>query len=571
MVFAVYAPEDCLAAEDTRMALFPLAVDDAGKYAVLQDGITAMLAGRLAAKEGVTIVESTLDEQQRREFAAGYPETSVMAQLGVEYIGSGRIVAEGDMLQLRMQLYAADGAPPEQIEVAAAGDQEILAAVDHLASRIAMKVVGEPAPATLAGDDAAQTTEQGLQAFRTEHPDRRYKEEIVSGAAVSSEDAGMAISRGDFSRRKTELEDTPVAVAQEDINDDGVDEIVLLFETGLRILQYDRGIVKETSRFDMVPSLEVHAMNLADLDDDGQSEIYVSAVKNGRFASMILTWSEQLGFRIIMENIRYGIRPLELPGEGGILAGQASSMKDDAFLKPGVFRLKVDRQNSTVEKGKTITLPRGLNLFDFVVGDLDGDGLNETIAITSNMKMVVYGPDNRMRWRSERDYGGSLRYLGSRWQGEEDNFPTGNPDQDGELALELQYLPVALRLADSNGDGNMDIISARNELAMDNALKFFPNLRSFSSGRIVCLTWEDGGMKELWNTEAMNGHVAGFDFIIKESSAAEKENTTNVRLVVGHSGGKGLEDLLSFTGGQNALLVYDFAIGSPSRDSHGSQ
>lgn len=571
MVFAVYGPKNCLAAEETRMAMFSFAVDDAGKYAPLQDGITAMLAGRLAAAEGVILVESMLDEQQRRDFAAGYPETPVMVQLGVDYIGSGRMVAEGDMLHLRMQLYPADGAPSEQIEVTAADDQEILAAVDRLASQIAMKIVDGPPQGTIAGDGAAQAAEQGLQGFRTEHPDRRYKEEIVSGAAVYTENAGMAISRGDFSRRKTELEDTPVAVAQQDINKDGLDEIVLLSQADLRIFHYDRGIVEEVGRFAVEPSLEAHAMNLADLDDDGQSEIYISAVKNGRFASMILSWSKQHGFQTIMENIRYGLRPLELPGEGVILAGQSSSMKDDVFLEPGVFRLKMDRRNSIVEKGKTISLPRGLNLFDFVVGDLDGDGLNETIAITGNMKMVVYGPGNRMRWRSDREYGGSLRYLGSRWPDEEDNFPTGNPDQDDGPALELQYLPVELRLADSNGDGKMDIISAGNELAMDNVLKFFPNLRSFSSGRIVCLTWQDGGMKELWNTETMNGHVAGFDFVVKEDSAAQTENATNVRLVVARSVGRGLEDLFSFAGGQNSLLVYDFAIGSPSSAQRGTQ
>jgi hypothetical protein len=34
--------------------------------------------------------------------------------------------------------------------------------------------------------------------------------------------------------------------------------------------------------------------------------------------------------------------------------------------------------------------PRGVNLFDFTLADLDNDGLIEKIAITRDLKLVVY-------------------------------------------------------------------------------------------------------------------------------------------------------------------------------------
>lgn len=547
-----------------KVAILPFDTTSAGKYEALKDGLKSMISGRLASRKKIVVVPVASSSADRQLLIDGYPEktASLFQKIGADFVGAGRMAIMDGKLQLQVTFYSVKGTPPIEVSVEAEGDQQILPAVEILVLRIEEQVLGLKNELSVADLEASQ--KKGTEGFMTEHPDRQYKEEIVTGAAVSAEDGGIAIARGDLLRRKSLLEDGIVSLAVEDLDGDGSDEIFIVSDKNLKVMHYDRGLLKQLGVYDFSESLEVHAINIADLDGDDRSEIYLSAVANDRFSSVILGWSAQSGFRVIREQIRYGIRPLNLPDGSSFLVGQAQTIRGEKFLRPGVFVLDQKENGAGFTRGKRMFLPEGINLFDFVIADLDNDGLVEKVAITRDLKLVVYDANNNLLWRSTTDFGGGVNYLGSRWQ-EEVNKATGPGDvnKDGFTNADLYYLPVRLIARDGNNDGNVDLIVAKNELSTFKVLK---NLRSFKTGKVVCMNWNGSSMQEVWTTDTMDGYVADFHFTNEFGDTSmltdsqPSDNSEKVRLVVGQVAASGLENLLPFGEAPSNLVVYEFKI-----------
>lgn len=559
-----------------KVALFPFHAEHAGKYENLKNALHLMLAGRLATRDGISVVDNTLTATEQESFVTRYPEAieAVFAKMNADFIGSGEMILEGTRLNLRMRFFSKDGRVPIRISSYADNEQQVMPAIDALASKIGEKLFGLRAP----GSAVITTVEKqkGIDAFQTEHPDRSYKEKIISGVAVFAEDEGMMISQDNMLRRRAELAGHIVALSVADLDSNGIDEIVVASEKNIWVYHYNRGILELLSRYSLQIDIKTHAMNIADLDGDGQSEIYVSAVEEGRFSSMILTWSMEAGVRVVADKIRFAIRPIDIPRIGYRLIGQAASIKKNPFFEPGLYYMNMNMDVSTdpVVQGEKLFLPRSFNLFDFVYADIDGDGLYEKVAITGDMKMVVYNRENRLMWISKDDYGGRNLYVGERWV-ENDSAIYGEPSDKGEeINMSLQYLPVPLLAMDINGDGKDEILSGKNTLS---TYRVLVNLRNFSGGKMVCLGWNGQAMRELWQTDTLDGFIADFDLNIEPlpENGKIKQNEmlagTKMQLFVGQVAGQGVTDLLGFLADSGSLVVYDFDILNKTTFAEGAQ
>jgi hypothetical protein len=320
--------------------------------------------------------------------------------------------------------------------------------------------------------------------------------------------------------------------------------------------------LEELAVYPYESALAVHAMNIADLDGDGHSEIYLSAVENQRLSSMILTWNPKNGFQVLMNKIRWAIRPIDLPGEGYVLAGQSRARARSYFLERGIFLLNIDAAGQSISRGKRLFLPESYNLFDFVYGDIDGDGAEEIVSITSNTKLALHDRENSLVWIGEDDFGGSKTYLGSRWR-KDGVTVIGEVANDGENYLELQYVPVRLKAVDINGDGKDEIISVKNTLATFRALR---NLRGFSSGNVVCLSWDGHKMKELWATDLLDGHIADYDIMVHDSAKLdspgknEEDAVTGIRLYAAQIPTAAFANVINISSKKGNLVVYNFKI-----------
>ncbi|HKJ66167.1 MAG TPA: hypothetical protein VJ969_12235, partial [Desulfopila sp.] len=292
----------------------------------------------------------------------------------------------------------------------------------------------------------------------------------------------------------------------------------------------------------------------------------ISAVDDDRFSSVVLTWTQAQGFRVLAEDIPWAIRPLAIPGEGYRLIGQDRSVKVIRFFESGLYYIDIDYAAGDIVRGERLFVPKGINLFDFILADIDGDALYERVAITRNMKLMVYDHQNRLVWASTEDYGGRNIYLGDRWLENDSAIYGQEVSKSGEALFELQYIPVRLVARDMDGDGGEEVLAARNSLSMFRGLT---NLRSFSDGNVVCLRWTGAGMQELWSTDTLGGHIAAFDVTSSMASrpmgnalkAAADETTVNeVSLYVGQVPANGLGGILNAFADKGNLVVYNFRI-----------
>jgi hypothetical protein len=103
------------------------------------------------------------------------------------------------------------------------------------------------------------------------------------------------------------------------------------------------------------------------------------------------------------------------------------------------------------------------------------------------------------------------------------------------------------------------------------------NLRSFKTGKVVCMSWNGSGLQEAWTTDTMDGYVVDLFFTNEfgeNSLLTDKQDTENegkVRLFIGQTALGGLENLLPFGEVPTNLVVYEFKLSSASAELLGKE
>ncbi len=542
----------------SRVVFLPFDVSAAGKYAPLQAGLQNMLVSRLAVKDRIEVVEYGLDKSEISRLKRSVKTEEGVAlfeQLNTDYIVSGGLFALDRGLQLQVAFHpAAREKQTVKLSILAEGDEEIVEAVDLLSKRIAEKIFGYESQEVQPGLAA---TQRGSEGFRTDHPEKMYKKGFYRGESM--EGTGQLFTSTGI-RKSLKIPIHMVSMATGDLDGDGGREIIMAGSGELRIFQFRKGIFKKISSISVSQTLKIHAINIADVNKDGKKEIYVSANDGFLVSSLIMEWSPQEGGRVLLKNIPWYIRPLEIPGEGTILAGQNRGLKRIDAVRPGIFRLVWAAGGKKLKEGETISLPRSVNLFDFLLADLDGDGSVEKIVINHSEKLLVYNDANRIQWVSEGEFGGSKNYLGPRMgQANESGLfhSLGEAEEDERV---LNFVPTRLIVTDANNDGKPDIVIGRNKLT---SWRFLENLRSYEGGFISCLTWNGTAMTELWRTNNISGYVADYSFVTVplaegtpagEGMSGQKQRTM---LYVGQIPDRGVYSFLTPGGDDTQLLAYE--------------
>jgi hypothetical protein len=229
------------------------------------------------------------------------------------------------------------------------------------------------------------------------------------------------------------------------------------------------------------------------------------------------------------------------------------------LVRPGVFLLTLDAINN-ISKGERLPLPSGVNLFDFVYADLDGDDFYEIVAVDQKEKLRVYNPGNELMWVSEKNFAASKIYLGPGRGGMSDANTRRNFSPDEDLERELIFVPAKIIVTDINKDGKEEIVvSEGKKLGLD----WFNRLRIYDSGAVVSLAWDGSVLAESWRTGNLQGHVAGYGFTLldgpqqQESTKNDDMIQTMGRLFVGHLPKSGSLAELIPGSGETELKVYD--------------
>ncbi len=538
-----------------RVMILPFDGTAAGNFAYLTDSVRSMVSSRLAAKNGVEIVDYALKAQEIKKLENGekiLPKNgSLFTRFHVDYVISGGLYKLQSGLKIQVLVTGRhEPDSPGKFSAQAVNEGHILEAIGNLVEDIAARGIGIGTPETPA---VADNGAKGAEGFATEHPEKQYRRGLFEqGTIVTKGEKGEQKVQALGMRRSKEIDSMIVSLATGDFDGDGVPEVVAASRTSLTVYSFKGIRLNKLGVYKFPATYKVHAVNIADLDGDGNPEIYVSANEEQRAASAIFSWSKSAGLRQMLGNIGWYIRPVLKPGQGWMLAGQrASRFAGESYIANGVYRLNIASGFSAVHEGEALSLPKNVGLFDFAWADLDGDGAPEVVAVDAREKLLVYNSANQLLWVSDKDYGGSRNFIG----------PTLSSSirvagEDGTTASRrLRFIPTRIIAADLTGDGRQEVIVGRNKRMWT---KWLVNTREYDGGSVVCLSWNDSAMREMWRTNAISGYVADYELSPFKKDASIKNGTAMEDLYIAQIPDRKFFGLL--TGNSSRILRYDLEV-----------
>jgi hypothetical protein len=294
---------------------------------------------------------------------------------------------------------------------------------------------------------------------------------------------------------------------------------------------------------------KIHAVSLGDTDGNGKAEVYISGADDHDPYSWGYEWNGS-SLEIILDNIPWYIRILNIPTEGAVLVGQRGGQ--DSLLLAGIYRLM--KNGAAVIPEQRIAMPDYVNLFEFALADVNGDRANEVVAINNADRLYVVRPDGSVLWVSDEYYGGTSRYIGEDYDlvGRKGLDIDSTPSYDvtgREGSGKRLYIPSRILIMDVNGDGNDDVIVNRN---LSTASRHIENYKRFKSSEIYALGWNGIALGEIWRTKKIDGYIPDFQFLPVPGMENRASLFVGLVLSTGWTS--------SFTGGESTMLLYDIEL-----------
>ncbi len=474
------------ASEGEDVVFYPTDVSQAGELAYLRDSIRMMLASRLSGVAGI---------QPRFEDVDG---GKVVKYFRIQ----SRVVADGQKVSITAAVVEPSGGSPLSFQANAVDSTQIMEAVDDLVAQLGeafFDVKSKPAQTSVASKATV------VSDFHTPHPDRQLKENSGYGLAIYQEGDDETV-------RATGLHKSPFmpnkvkGMTAVDLDGDGLVEIIIASDGKLTIYQMRHNQIQHLDVVPLPKNLRINGVNVADLNGNGLMEIYVSATRVERIASLVLEWSPVAGVSWLQKDIPRYLRPMVLPGEGVVLLGQKRGVEE--LITPGVYRMSVG-ENGKLQDGTPLSIPDSVNLFEFVFADTNGDGSSEIVVINKKRQIEIYSSGLELLFTTEAGYGGRDLFFGLSKEELEVEKLSGI---DGRLAdRELVYVPIRLIAADVNGDGGDEIIFVENERYSSG---FLADTLLYRNGVVRMLTWDGGGLVELFHTNTILNSITDFQLIV---------------------------------------------------------
>ncbi|MCK5230602.1 MAG: VCBS repeat-containing protein [Desulfobulbaceae bacterium] len=497
--------------QSRSVAFLPFDVHADRDLSYLSSGIRDMLASRLAGSVGIKIIDKGMVDSALAgsgKISRSEEFVELGRRLQSDYVVAGSLTALGGGVSLDAKVYFVSGsAMTENFYATAAKEDDVIVAIDDLAWDIAEKVFSYKRPASRLRQ-AAIPAGPAASPYTTAHPERAfmYPPEGGYGSSPFVRPRGIAGALG-FTKTQN-LKMFLQAMDVGDVDGDGIDDVVMA--GGTEIFFYHR-TGNRLEKFGSIPVLArytIHGISLADLNNNGRNEVYVSCADDFSPNSFAIEWQDK-GFEYLFKDARWFVKPITVPGEGEILAGQRAGGRGG--LMPGIFGLTVN--NGNLDQGSRLPVPKAVNLFNFSMVDLDGDGQTEIVAIDDADRLRVYQPGGKLLWKSDDYYGGTKSYIG-----DHSIRKSRRMDEDAERI----YVPSRIVVQDINRDGIQDVILNKN---LSTSSRLFKRLKSYPSGEIHGLIWNGIGLAELWRTRKIDGYVADYQLRLRDVSEGEKSSS----------------------------------------------
>ena len=506
-----------------------------------RQGLKSMMISRIAARSRVQIVDlsRTAPAFKEGDRSVGHLR-QLMKDSQVDYLLTGRLEQKENYFLAEASVYARGGSGPLQTFTMEFPEDQLVFAADQLAWDISEKIFGSKRPVqrkkspvmeptqpagkislsslqgpspdrnvTPGGQPAEEAT---LSTFKSAHPDRAVKPQVLPGdmcplppllPAYSKKSlspgrtTGFSLTpspltpgglgAGTFASRKTvDIEVIMESMELGDLDGDGHLDAVLAGKDKLGIFRLDGMRLSGVAEIMAPPSSRVLSLGLADLNCNGKSEIYVTAVSGEGPVAFGLEWDGSQ-FVYLFKDEKWFINVMYMEGQGFVLAGQEPG--EDGRFAPGIYRLKVISQ--VIQQREEFPVPEFVNIFDFSMADLDGDGSEEIVLLDQDRILKVMDTAGDVLWQSTGPYGGSIEM-----------------SLDGD-ADERWFLPTRILVADMNYDQLPDIILKQNTAGDPEEIE---KPEGFSQGTLYGMSWDGTALITIWQSQEIMGYISGYQF-----------------------------------------------------------
>ncbi len=457
-----------------KVAILPFTMNADRDLTFLQNGIMDMFASRLAWKGKVEIIE----REKMNAARAAHPGTlnenkalDIGRALNADYVIMGSLTVFGDSVSMDARIL--DVKKSEELVTAydqSKGMDGVIPTVNQFAEDINAKLMGRRV--TRRTDDAPS------------QPEVRESALIEVGGGASS-----ALRSPSFVQRlKLEIRGLDTG----DLDGDGKIEMALIDKNTVYVYKWLKSRLVLFKEIKGSWSPDYIYISIADLNDNGRAEMYVSNLSATGVMSLIYEWDGK-AFRQIMGRQSWLLRVVDLPGRGPTLVGQKRGT-DRSYI--GDVHVLLHKNNDLVSAGP-LKLPRHGNVFNFVESDLIGKGARYTTMLGPYEHLLVYDPKGERIWKSDEYFGGSLVYI-----------PDMDPNQNRMVhTAKRVFLSSPIFLFDIDKDGKKEVVICQNHSRTG---RIFDDFRWFKSGRVNFMAWDGVGLTSRFTSQKLSGTISGY-------------------------------------------------------------
>ena len=286
-------------------------------------------------------------------------------------------------------------------------------------------------------------------------------------------------------------------------------ETILCTEKTISVFKLENDKLIKLNQFNAKPNQKFITVDMADLNNNGKSEVYVTCIDKRTLTpqSLILEWSAN-ELHPLKEYIKWIFRICGTDSNGNkILAGQKMSLGSNV-LAPGIFRLNLDKSGEL--NSIRLELPEEVSLYSFTYGDVMNTGSDAIAAMSQGGTISIYSTNGELLWKGNDKYGGSnlfLEYKGYLYT------------RDDGFQLSRFFLQHRIIIKDFNNDGSNSILVISNK---DSASGLLGKTRIYKKGSIISLKWDKMGLSPEKSTQSISGYISDFDIIDANSDGVEE-------------------------------------------------
>jgi len=305
-----------------RVLMTPFDVTSAADYAYLQDSVQTMVASRLANRDRVTIVDQSVSKKELASLqnADVAKKDQLHDLLKADYVLEGNLFALASGLNVKIALYPVQAEQEvHHYSIVVKKPENLITEIDRLVTEIVNEnFVSKVAAADTSGKTDSEIASSG---FVTAHPEIAYKRSKITGTVMNNGE-GVISAQTVGSQKLYSFDDDVQSMVVTDADNDQVEDIFVLTSRTVAVLHPVSGKLRKVGEYALPDTMSCHFMQVADLNGDSKSEVYLSATDGLVVSSMILTWDLNQGFAVRQQKIPFYVRPLFIPAKGWRLLGQ---------------------------------------------------------------------------------------------------------------------------------------------------------------------------------------------------------------------------------------------------------